>query len=69
MWKSRIMVQMHFLKSRNRDPDVENELFDTIVGGWEGISWEIGIDIYTLLCIEPSVQHRAENSTLCSVVT
>ena len=50
------------LQGRNRDSDVENKRMDTkagkwpggVVGGWGGgrMNWEIGIDIYTLICIK-----------------
>ena len=52
------------LQGRNRDTDVENKHMDTKggkrwvggVGGWwgggGGMNWEIGIDIYTLICIK-----------------
>ena len=46
------MAQMNQLQGRNRDTDVENKCMDTKgkkVGG--GMNWEIGIDIYTLICI------------------
>ena len=38
-----------------------------------GMNWEIGIDIYTLLCTKEitneNLLYNAENSTQCSVVT
>ena len=40
---------------RNRDTDVENKHMDTKGGkGGDGggMNWEIGIDIYTLICIK-----------------
>ena len=42
---------------RNRDTDVENKRMDTKWGKWwwwgGGVmNWEIGIDIYTLICIK-----------------
>ena len=43
---------------RNRDTDVENKCMDTEwgrcrgVGGGGVMNWEIGIDIYTLICIK-----------------
>ena len=45
------------LQGRNRDTDVENKCMDTKVesGGWRGggvMKWEIGIDMYTLICIK-----------------
>ena len=53
---SRKMVQMNLLpkqKSRNRDTDAENKSMDS-KGEVEGcgMNKEIGIDIYTLLCIK-----------------
>ena len=47
------MVQMKtYSQSRNRDTDVENNLMDTKGGRRGGMNWEIGIDMYTLLCIK-----------------
>ena len=42
---------------RNRDTDVENKPMDTKgesggVGGGRVMNWEIGIDMYTLICIK-----------------
>ena len=42
---------------RNRDIDVENKRLGTKGGKWQGVggggmNWEIGIDIYTLICIK-----------------
>ena len=35
-----------------------------------GVNWEIGIDIYTLLCIKHIINiYSTGNSTQCSVVT
>ena len=42
-----------YLQSRNRDTDMENKCMDTKKREAEGgMSWELGIDIYTLLCIK-----------------
>ena len=41
-----------YLQNRNRDTDVENKCMDTKVGRGGGMNREIGIDIYTLLCIK-----------------
>ena len=50
------MVQMNQLRSRNGDTDVENKCMDTKGGKWWGggvvMNWEIGVDIYTLICIK-----------------
>ena len=45
------------MQARHRDTDVENKRMDTKGekqggGGGGGINWEIGIDIYTLICIK-----------------
>ena len=40
------------MESRNRDIDVENRHRYHGGEGMDGINWEIGIDIYTLLCIK-----------------
>ena len=49
------------MQSRNRDTDVENKRMDTKGGKWRvgwggggggGMNWEIGIDMYTLICIK-----------------
>ena len=44
------------LQGRNRDTDEENKRMDTKGGKWwgggGGMNWEIGIDIYTLICIK-----------------
>ena len=47
------------MQGRNRDTDVENKRIDTKRGKWRvwggcggGMNWEIGIDMYTLICIK-----------------
>ena len=45
------------MQGRNRYTDVENKHMDTkggkVAGGWGGVmNWEIGIDIYTRICIK-----------------
>ena len=45
------------MQGGNRHTDVENKLMDTKGGKWQGagcvvMNWEIGIDIYTLICIK-----------------
>ena len=44
------------LHGRSRDTDVESRCADTRGEGWGegggGMNWEIGIDIYTLICIK-----------------
>ena len=62
------------MQSRNRHTDVENKLMDTKgERGGGGMNLEIGIDIYTLLCIklitDENLLYSTGNSTQCSVVT
>ena len=58
MWNLERWYRWTCLQSRNRDTDVENKRMDTEVGkqgrggGGGGMNWEIGIDIYTLICIK-----------------
>ena len=46
------------MQGRNRDSDVENKHMDTKGGKWwraaggGGMNWEIGVDIYTLICVK-----------------
>ena len=45
------------MQGRNRDTDVENKSMDTKGGKSQGgdggvMKWDIGIDIYTLICIK-----------------
>ena len=46
------------MQCRNRDRDVENKRIDTKggklrgVGGGGVMNWEMGIDMYTLICIK-----------------
>ena len=42
-----------YLQSRNRDTDSENKGMDTKRGKWgQWGEWEIGIDVYTPLCVK-----------------
>ena len=56
-----------YLQSRNRDTDVGNKCMDTKEERG-GVNWEIGIDIYMLLCVE-TLLYSTGNSTQCSAVT
>ena len=42
------MVQMNPFPRTNKLEDVENRCVDTK----GGVNWEIGTDVYTLLCVE-----------------
>ena len=61
------------MQSRNRDTDVENKRMDSKGERSWGVNWEIGIDIYTLLCLKQitneNILYSTGNSTQCSVVT
>ena len=59
MWNLEKWYRCTGLQGRNRDTDVENKRLDTKRmdvcvggGGGGGMNWEIGIDIYTLICIK-----------------
>ena len=56
MWNLEKWYIWTSLQGRNRDTDVENKRTDTkggkVVGGGGGMTWEIGIDVYTLICIK-----------------
>ena len=66
------MYRWTSLQSRKRDIDVENKGKDT-KGGGDGMNWEIGIDIYTLLCIKlianENLVYSTGNSSQYSAVT
>ena len=46
------MIQMSLFAKQKYSRDIENKCMDTEVGKGSGINWEVGIDIYTLLCIK-----------------
>ena len=59
MWNLEKWYRWTGLQGRNRDTDVENKHMDTKGlkwgvwgGGGGGMNWEIGIDMYTLMCIK-----------------
>ena len=56
MWNLEKQYRWSNLQSRNRDTDVENRRMNSKGGKWkgaaDGMNWEIGIDIYTLICIK-----------------
>ena len=57
MWNLEKWYRWTGLQGRNRDTVVENKCMDTSRGKWGavgggGVNWEIGIDIYTLICIK-----------------
>ena len=61
MWNLEKWYRRTSLQGRNRDTDVENRCreqtyghqgWKVAVGGGGGMNWEIGIDIYTLVCIK-----------------
>ena len=57
LWNLEKWCRWTGLQARNRDTDAENKCMDTKRGqqgggGGDGINWEIGIDIYTRICIK-----------------
>ena len=58
---------------RNRDIDVENNYIDTKGGKGGGMTWELGIDIHTLICTKYITNENllfiTGNSPQYSVVT
>ena len=64
------MVQMNLLQSRDRDR-IDMQTPRGMSG--DGMDWEIGNDMYTLLCMEQitskSLLYSPGNCTHCSVVT
>ena len=59
MWILEKWYRWASLQGRNGDTDVENKVMDTkggkpqgAGGGGGGMNWEIGIDMYTLMCIK-----------------
>ena len=58
MWNLEKWYRSTCLQGRNRATDVENKRMDTkggkaAGGAGEGVmNWEIGIDMYTLMCIK-----------------
>ena len=56
MWNLGKWYRWTGVQGRNWDTDVENKRMDTKGGEWRRgrgvMNWEIGIDIYTLICIK-----------------
>ena len=52
VWKLKTWYRLSYLQSRTRNTDVENKFMDTKGERESGVNWEIGIDIYTLLCVK-----------------
>ena len=58
MWNLEKWYRWTGLQGRSRGTDIENKRVDTKGGKWRegggggGKNWEIGIDIYTLICIK-----------------
>ena len=55
MWNLEKWYRWTGLQGRNWDTDAENKRMDTkggSSGGGGGMNWEIGIDMYTLICIK-----------------
>ena len=58
------------MQSRNRDTDVESKCMDTKGESWESaMNWEIGIDLYILVCVKKIVRsYCTAQRTLLGVV-
>ena len=73
MWNLKKWYQWAYLKSRNRDTDVENKPMNTKEKRWSRMNWDVGVDIYTVLCIKQITNenrlYSTGNSSWCSVVT
>ena len=75
MWNLEKWYRRSYLQSRNRDTDVENKHMNTKGEKGDGMNWEIGIDIYTLLVLgikeitNENLLYSTGNSTQCSMVT
>ena len=71
--ESREMAQMNLFAKQKQKHRLENNLIDTKRERADQMNWEIGIDIYTLLCIKQVVNedliYSTGNSTQCSVTT
>ena len=56
MWNLEKWYRGTGLQGRTRDTDVENQCMDTKGGKQRGrggeMNWEVGIDMYTLICIK-----------------
>ena len=52
MWNLEKWYIWSYLQNRNRDTDIVNKRMDTKGGSGGGMNWEIGIDIYTVICIK-----------------
>ena len=55
MWNLEKWYRRTRLQGRNRDTDGENKYTDTnggTQGVGDGMNWEIGIVIYTLICVK-----------------
>ena len=62
MWNLEKWYRQTHLQSRNKDTDIENKLTDGYQGEREGeMTWEIGIDIHTLLSYEKGGGSRVQD--------
>ena len=54
IWNLEKWYRSTSLQGGNRDTDAENKRMEMKGGKWGGggMNWEIGIDIYTLICIK-----------------
>ena len=52
MWNLEKLYRCTYLQSRHRDTDLKIQKYGYQGGWWGGMNWEIGVDMYTLLCIK-----------------
>ena len=52
MWNQKKWYRWTYLLSKNKDIEVENKFMDAKWERRSEMNWKIGIDTYTLLCIE-----------------
>ena len=50
--KKHLIDRWFYLQNRNADTDVENKCMDTKEEKGNGMIWEVGIDMYILLCVK-----------------
>ena len=62
-WSLIFWYRLTYLQGRNRDKDVGSKVMDTKVGRGSEMNWEIGIDIYTRLCIKDITNENLPYST------
>ena len=52
IWNIQKLCRRTYMQSRNRYADVEKKSMNSKQGGGGRMNWEVGTDIFTLLCIK-----------------